>query len=79
MEKIDENKLVQIINEEANIIYEKIVQAIPENSRAISSAIAMAQALKKTARYINGSISEVEMKKFIIDVLEIIKDDEDIS
>lgn len=79
MEKIDENKLVQILNEEANIIYEKIKQAIPENSRAISVLIAMAQAMKKIARMIKGSISEVEMRSFILDVLEVIKDDEDIS
>lgn len=28
---------------------------------------------------IKGSISEVEMRSFILDVLEVIKDDEDIS
>ena len=78
MEKIDENKLGQI-NEEAEIIYENIMQAIPENSRAISAAIAMAQALKNTARQINGSISEGKMRKFVLKVLEALKADEDMS
>lgn len=79
MEKIDENKLVQKLNEEASIIFENIQQAIPEKSRAISVLIAVAQVLKKTARQIKGSVSEVEMKIFILNLLDVIKDDEDIS
>lgn len=79
MEKRDKNKLLAQINEEASIIFENIQQAIPEKSRAISVLIAVAQVLKKTARQIKGSISKVEMKIFILDVLDVIKDDEDIS
>lgn len=79
MEKRDKNKLLAQINEEASIIFENIQQAIPEKSRAISVLIAVAQVLKKTARQIKGSISEVGMKIFILNVLDVIKDDEDIS
>lgn len=79
MEKIDKNKLLAQTNEEASIIFENIQQAIPEKSRAISVLIAVAQVLKNTARQIKGSISEVGMKIFILNVLDVIKDDEDIS
>lgn len=79
MEKIDKNKLLAQINEEASIIFENIQQAIPEKTRAISVLIAVAQVLKKTARQIKGSISELEMKIFILNVLDVIKEDEDIS
>lgn len=78
MEKIDQNKLAQI-DEEANIIYEDIRQAIPENSRAISVAIAMAQALKNTVRQIDGSINEVKIREIILAVLDLLKANEDIS
>lgn len=67
------------INEEANIIYENIKQAIPENSRAISVAIAVAQALKNTVRQIDGSINEVKIREFILDVLDALKADEEIT
>ena len=78
MEKIDEKKLAQI-DEEANIIYEDIRQAIPEKSRAISVAIAMAQALKNTVRQIDGSINEVKIRVIILAVLDLLKANEDIS
>ena len=78
MEKIDGKKLAQI-NEEANIIYENIKQAIPENSRAISVAIAVAQLLRNLARHIKGNISEVKIREFILDVLDALKADEEIT
>ena len=78
MEKIDENEWAQI-NEEAKIIFENINQAIPEKCRAISVAIAVAQVLKSAAKQITGSISEGKMRKFVLKVLESLKDDEDIS
>lgn len=76
MEIIDEKNVGQII-EEANIILENIRQAIPENSRSMSVLLALAQALKSIARYINESNSEVKMKKLVLYALDVIKDDEE--
>lgn len=76
MKKKDENKWAQI-NEEAKIIFENINEAIPEKCRAISVAIAVAQVLKSAAKQIKGSISKVEMRKFVLEVLDAIKDDEE--
>lgn len=71
MEKIDQNKLAQI-EEEVNIIYEYIGQAIPEESRAISVAIAMAQALKKTVSQIARSNNEVKIREIVLAVLDLL-------
>lgn len=76
MEKIDENMLAQI-NEEANIIYENIKKAIPDNSSALSVVIAVEKMLKSITKYINERFPEVKMRSLVLDMLEVIMDDEE--
>ena len=65
------------INEEANIIYENIKKAIPDNSSALSVVIAVEKMLKSITKYINERFPEVKMRSLVLDMLEVIMDDEE--